>query len=75
MENTNTQKLSGETTANTLVDKLTPNSDYKILFLKTENKGIIEVIISHHDKPMGETMYLMSQSMAKKQQIKETYFS
>ena len=61
--------------ARTLVDKLTPNSDYTIKFLKTDNKGIIEVIISHHDKPMGETMYLMSQTMAKKQGIMEQYFS
>ena len=61
--------------ARTLVEKLTPNSDYKILFLKTENKGIIEVLMHHHDKPMGETMYLMSQSMEKKQGIKESYFN
>jgi hypothetical protein len=61
--------------ATTLVGKLTPNSDFSIQFLKTENKGIIEVIISHHDKPMGETMYLMSQSMEKKQGIKESYFN
>ena len=61
--------------ARTLVDKLTPNSEFSIQFLKTENKGIIEVIISHHDKPMGETMYLMSQSMEKKQGIKESYFN
>lgn len=61
--------------AGVLVDKLTPNSDFTIKFLKTENKGIIEVIISHHDAPCGETMYLMSQSMAKKQRIMETYFS
>jgi hypothetical protein len=61
--------------ARTLVDKLTPNSDFSIQFLKTENKGIIEVIISHHDAPTGETMYLMSQSMAKKQNIMEKYFS
>jgi hypothetical protein len=61
--------------ASTLVSKLTPNSDFTIKFLKTDNKGIIEVIISHHDKPMGETLYLMSQTMAKKQAIIETYFS
>ena len=61
--------------ARTLVDKLTPNSDYTILFLKTDNKGIIEVEIKHHDAPLGESMYLMSQSMAKKQQIMEKYFS
>jgi hypothetical protein len=60
--------------ASTLVSKLTPNSDFTIKFLKTDNKGIIEVIISHHDKPTGETLYLMSQSMAKKQAIKETHF-
>ncbi len=61
--------------ASTLVSKLTPNSDFSIKFLKTDNKGIIEVIISHHDAPTGETMYLMSQSMAKKQSIMEKYFN
>ena len=61
--------------ASTLVSKLTPNSDFTIKFLKTDNKGIIEVIISHHDKPMGETLYLMSQTMAKKQGIMEKYFN
>ena len=61
--------------ATTLVGKLTPNSEFSIKFLATENKGIIEVIISHHDAPTGETMYLMSQSMEKKQGIKEQYFT
>ena len=61
--------------ARTLVSRLTPNSEFSIKFLATENKGIIEVIISHHDAPTGETMYLMSQSMEKKQGIKETYFN
>jgi len=61
--------------ATTLVSKLTPNSDFSIQFLATENKGIIEVIISHHDAPTGETMYLMSQTMEKKKGIKESYFN
>jgi hypothetical protein len=61
--------------ASTLVSKLTPNSDFTIKFLKTDNKGIIEVIISHHDKPTGETLYLMSQTMAAKQGIMEKYFN
>ena len=61
--------------ARTLVGKLTPNSDFSIKFLATDNKGIIEVIISHHDAPTGETMYLMSQTMAKKQGIMEKYFN
>ena len=74
------RNIAGYTTfetesASTLVDKLTPNSDFSIKFLKTDNKGIIEVIIHHHDKPMGETMYLMSQTMAKKQGIMESYFN
>ena len=73
------RNIAGYTTfetenASTLVSKLTPNSDFSIKFLKTDNKGIIEVIIHHHDKPMGETMYLMSQTMAKKQGIMESYF-
>ena len=61
--------------ATTLVGKLTPNSDFSIKFLATDNKGIIEVIVSHHDAPTGETMYLMSQTMEKKQGIKQTYFN
>jgi hypothetical protein len=58
-----------------LIRKLTPKSDFTMMFHPTENKGVIKVVISHHDKPMGETMYLMSQSMEKKLGIKETYFS
>ena len=60
--------------ARVLIDKLTPNSDYTIQFLATANRGIVEVIISHHDKPMGETMWLMSQTEAKRQNILEKYF-
>jgi hypothetical protein len=61
--------------ARVLVSKLTPNSDFSMKFLATENKGIVEVIISHHDAPTGESMYLMSQSMEKKKGIKHTYFN
>jgi hypothetical protein len=60
--------------ARILISKLAPQSDFIMKFIKTENKGVVEVIISHHDKPMGETMYLMSQSMEKKLKIKERYF-
>ena len=60
--------------AKTLIYKLAPStSDYTMVFHPTENKGIIEVVISHHDKPMGETIYLMSQTMEKKEKIKEKY--
>ena len=74
------RRVAGYTTfetesARTLVSKLTPNSDFSIKFLATENKGIIEVIISHHDAPTGESMFLMSQTMAKKKQIMESYFN
>ena len=61
--------------ARTLVNKLTPNSDFTMKFYPTENKGIIEVVIAHHDSPLGENMFLMSQSRAKKEKIKESYFS
>ena len=61
--------------AETLISKLTPNSDFTMLFHPTDNKGIIEVVITHHDKPTGETLYLMSQTMAKKQGIMEKYFN
>jgi hypothetical protein len=57
-----------------LIGKLTPNSDFTLRIYETDNKGIYEVVCSHHDKPMGETLYLMSQSMAKKQRIMEQYF-
>ena len=60
--------------ARVLIDKLTPNSDYTIQFLATANRCIVEVIISHHDKPTGETMWLMSQTEAKRQNILEKYF-
>ena len=61
--------------ARTLVNKLAPNSDFTMKFYPTENKGIIEVVIAHHDSPLGENMFLMSQSRAKKEKIKESYFS
>ena len=57
-----------------LIDKLTPNSDFTLRIYETDNKGIFEVVCAHHDKPTGETLYLMSQSMAKKQRILEQYF-
>jgi len=61
--------------ARTLISKLAPNSDFTMKFVKTDNKNIIEVIVSHHDKPCGESMFLMSQSMEKKRGIKKQYFS
>lgn len=62
--------------ARTLIFKLAPSSgDWSMKFYPTENKGIIEVVVYHHDKPMGETLYLMSQSRAKKEKIMEEYFS
>ena len=61
--------------ARTLVGKLAPNSDFTMKFNPTENKGIIEVVIAHHDKPMGETMYLMAQSREKKEGIKNEHFN
>jgi hypothetical protein len=60
--------------ASTLVSKLTPNSDYTIQFLATANRCIVEVIINHHDKPMGEIMWLMSQKEAKRQNILGKHF-
>ena len=57
-----------------LIAKLTPNSDYTLRIYETDNKGIYEVVCAHHDKATGETLYLMSQSMAKKQKIREQYF-
>jgi hypothetical protein len=62
--------------AQTLIRKLAPNTgDYTMTFYKTKNRGIIEVVVSHHDKPMGETMWLMSQTMEKKIGVKEQHFN
>ena len=62
--------------ARTLIFKLAPNCNHwAMTFHPTEKKGIIEVVVYHHDKPMGETLYLMSQSRAKKEKIMEDYFS
>lgn len=61
--------------AGTLISKLAPNSDFTMKFVKTDNKNIIEVIVSHHDANCGESMFLMSQSMEKKRGIKKQYFS
>ena len=63
------------TDARTLIDKITPNTDFSIKFLKTDQRGVVEVITYHHDAPTGETMYLMSQHMAKKLDIMNTYFN
>jgi hypothetical protein len=60
--------------AQTLIDKLTPNSDFSINIYK-EGRNDFKVVIWHHDKPMGETMYLMSQDREKKLGIKDKYFS
>ena len=63
------------TSPNTLVSKLAPNTgDYRIEFYRTGRKSIIEVISYHHDKPTGETMYLMSQKTAEKKQILKLHF-
>jgi hypothetical protein len=62
--------------ASTLVDRLTPNSgDFTIEFTRTSVKSIIEVKVSHHDRPMGEVFYLMSQATATKRKIIDTYFN
>mgnify|MGYP000247413720 CR=1 FL=1 len=62
------------TDARTLIDNITPNTDFSIKFLKTDKKGVIEVVTYHHDAPTGEVMYLMSQSMEKKLGIMDKYF-
>lgn len=62
------------TSSAVLLSKLIPNtSEYTIQFHTTSKKSIIEVVIAHHDKPMGETMWIMSQATEKRNKIKETY--
>ena len=62
--------------AETLISKLAPqNTDFTMTIKPTRQRQVYEVRISHHDKPMGETMYLLSQTREKKMGIKEEYFS
>jgi hypothetical protein len=59
-----------------LISKLAPkNSDFSMQVKKTDKKNVFEFVVYHHDKPMGENIILMSQAMAKKLKIKETYFN
>ena len=58
-----------------LIRKISPDSNFTMRIYTTKDRGIYEVVTHHHDAPTGETMYLMSQTMAKKKQIMETYFS
>ena len=74
------RNVAGYTTFSTsdaeqLIRKLAPNSgEFTMLFHPTEDKNVIEVVISHHDRPMGETLYLMSQKTEKKLGILKEYF-
>ena len=58
-----------------LIDKISPKADYTMHIYTTKKRGIYEVVTYHHDKPTGETMFLMSQTMAKKEKIMEQHFS
>ena len=58
-----------------LIYKLAPDTDFTMKIYTTADKNIYEVVMFHHDKPMGESVYLMSQSMAKKKRVMETYFN
>ncbi len=57
------------------IRKISPQSDYRMKIYTTDKRGIFEVVTYYHDKPCGETLYLMSQTMAIKQQIMKQYFS
>jgi hypothetical protein len=58
-----------------LVRALAPKTDdFTMLIHPTENRDVYKVVLSHHDKPTGETLYLMSQNMEKKLKIRKQYF-
>lgn len=58
-----------------LIHKLVPNtSDWSVKIETTDNRYIVKVTVYHHDKPMGEELYLMSQATEKKNGIKNRYF-
>ena len=62
--------------ATVLISKLAPkNTDFSIEIKTTDERNVFEVIVCHHDKPMGESIFLMSQNKEKKLQIKQKYFS
>ena len=59
-----------------LLDKILPQtSDFRIEFYTTEKRSIVEIVVYHHDKPMGETMWIMSQATEKRNRIKESHFN
>ena len=58
-----------------LISKLAPkNADFSMEVKKTDDKNVFEFIVFHHDKPMGESLLLMSQNKERKLKIKEKYF-
>jgi hypothetical protein len=64
------------TSAAVLLRKLLPNtSEWRIEFYTTEKPTVIAVILYHHDAPTGEKLHLMSQATAKRNKIKEKYFT
>ena len=64
------------TSSAVLLRKIIPDtSEYTIQFHTTDKRSEIEVVISHHDAPTGETMWIMSQATEKRNKIKEKYFT
>lgn len=64
------------TDARTFINKLAPNcNEWSMKIMSTkDNKRQLTVVLTHHDKPMGETLWVMSQRMAKAQRIEERHF-
>ncbi len=62
--------------ARTLLFKVLPDtSDIRVEVYTTPRRGVVDVVAYHHDKPMGETLHLMSQATAKRLKVMEEHFA
>jgi hypothetical protein len=61
--------------AETIIRKILPDtSSFNIELLEMTTRGVMEFRIYHHDKPMGESIWVMTQSMEKKIDVMAQHF-
>lgn len=62
--------------ASTFLFKLLPDtSEIRVEMYTTPSKSVVELVMYHHDKPTGETLWVMSQATAKRRRILEEHFA
>ncbi len=60
--------------AQTFLNKISPNGEWKMKIYKN-GRSSIRVVNYHHDKPMGETMYAVSVARAVREKLFERIMS